>query len=57
MKMSFLMPIWKNETFVKRILKNCIDVDPSSNNIALFQLLAKELNRIPTKEDWVLNLV
>lgn len=55
--MSFLMPIWKNETFVKRILQNCIGVYPSSNNIALFQLLAKELNRIPTKEDWVLNLV
>ena len=51
------MPIWKNETFVKRILQNCIGVYPSSNNIALFQLLAKELNRIPTKEDWVLNLV
>lgn len=56
-KMTPIAPIWKNTKFVERMLTNKFGIQPTPANIALFQHLADTLNKLPTYEDWVQNLV
>lgn len=50
-----IAPIWNNRFVAVRWLKsNCIPI--TNGNVANFALLAEHLGRIPTKEDWNVNM-